>query len=104
MKLLMVVRETSLDSCRFITSVSTLFPNFEPIYIFVTSALKKVDLSHTKNIQVRLNEGLLYLHLIKALNKVPHRLLWKLEYIGRLKGTVKHWMEGYLKEKKLEQK
>ena len=40
----------------------------------------------------------IYLDLKKALDKVPHRrLLWKLEYIGGLKGTLKNWMEDYLK-------
>ena len=33
---------------------------------------------------------------------VPYRrLLWKLEHIGGLKGTLKNWMEDYLKEREM---
>ena len=33
---------------------------------------------------------------------VPHRrLLWNLEYIGGLKGTLKNWMEDYLKGREM---
>ena len=38
----------------------------------------------------------------KAFDKVPHRrLLWKLENIGGLKGTLKNWMEDYLKGREM---
>ena len=34
--------------------------------------------------------------------KVPYRrLLQKLEHIGRLKGTIKNWMEDYLKGREI---
>ena len=40
--------------------------------------------------------------LKKAFNKVPHRrLLWKLEHIAGLKGTLKNWMEHYLKGREM---
>ena len=36
--------------------------------------------------------------LKKTFDKVPHRrLLWKLEHIGGLKGTLNNWMGDYLK-------
>ena len=40
--------------------------------------------------------------LKKAFDKVPHRrFLWKLEHIVGLKGTLKNWMEDYLKEREM---
>ena len=44
----------------------------------------------------------IYLDLKKAFNKIPHRrLLWKLEHIGGLKGTLNNWMEDYLKRREM---
>ena len=38
----------------------------------------------------------------KAFDKVPHkRLLWKLENIGGLKGTLMKWMEDYLQGRQM---
>ena len=38
----------------------------------------------------------------KAFDKVPHRrLLWKLKHIGGLRGTLKNWMEHYLKGREM---
>ena len=47
--------------------------------------------------------GRLHLLLLeKAFDKVPQRrLLWKLEHIGRLEGTLKNWMEDYLKGREM---
>ena len=43
-----------------------------------------------------------HLDFKKAFEKVSHRrLLWKLEHIGGLKGTLKNWMEDYLKGSKV---
>ena len=44
----------------------------------------------------------IYLDLKKAFDKVPHRrLLCKLEHNGGLKGTLKNWMEDYLKGREM---
>ena len=44
----------------------------------------------------------IYLDLKKIFDKIPHRrLLWKLEHIGGLKGTLKNWMELYLKGREM---
>ena len=44
----------------------------------------------------------IYLDLKKTFDKVPHeRLLWKLETIGGLKGTIKNWMADYLKGREM---
>ena len=40
-----------------------------------------------------------YIYLKKAFDH--RRLLWKLEHIGELKGTLKNWMEDYLKEREM---
>ena len=43
-----------------------------------------------------------YLNLKKIFDKVLHkRLPWKLEHIGGLKGTLKNWMEDYLKGREM---
>ena len=43
-----------------------------------------------------------YIYLKKAFDKVPHRrLLWKLEHVGGLRGTLKNWMEDYLKGREM---
>ena len=40
----------------------------------------------------------IYLDLQKIFEKIPYRrLLWKLEHIAGLIGTLKNWMEDYLK-------
>ena len=40
--------------------------------------------------------------LKKTFSKVSHRgLLWKLEHIGGLKGTINNWMEHYLKGREI---
>ena len=47
-------------------------------------------------------DGCIYLDLKKAFDKVLHRkLLWKLKCIGGLKGTLKNWMEDYLKGREM---
>ena len=44
----------------------------------------------------------IYLYFKKVFDKVPHKmLLWKLEYVGGLKGTLKNWMETYLKGREM---
>ena len=44
----------------------------------------------------------IYLDLKKAFDKIQHRkLLWKLEHIGGLKGTLKKWMEDYVKGREM---
>ena len=44
----------------------------------------------------------IYLDLKKTFDNVPHRrLLWKLEHIGGLKGTLKNWIEDYLKGREM---
>ena len=46
--------------------------------------------------------GLHIFRLKKAFDKIPHRrLLWKLEHTGGLKGTLKNWMEDYLKGREM---
>ena len=43
-----------------------------------------------------------YIYLKKAFDNVSHRrLLWKLEHIGGLKGTLKNWMEVYLRGREM---
>ena len=38
-----------------------------------------------------------YLDIKEAFDRVPHkRLLWKLEHVGTLKGSVLKWMKDYL--------
>ena len=44
----------------------------------------------------------MYLDSKNAFDKVPHRrLLWKLEHIAGLNGTLKNWMEDYLKGREM---
>ena len=43
----------------------------------------------------------IYLDFEKAFDKVPHKLLWKLEHIGGLEGSLKNWMKDYLKGREM---
>ena len=44
----------------------------------------------------------IYLDIKKAFDTVPHnRLLWKLKYIGGLRGKVLEWMGDYLKDREM---
>ena len=44
----------------------------------------------------------IHLDLKKTFDKIQHkRLLWKLEHIGGLKGTLKNWMENYMKGREM---
>ena len=43
-----------------------------------------------------------FLDIKKAFDTVPHkRLLWKMEHIGGLRGTILKWMRDYLEEREM---